>query len=297
MNAQFARSDQLYFVAGAGQRPVAHLRHQGAETAVSLYGGHVLSYQPAGQAPMLWLSQLARYQDGSAIRGGIPLIWPWFGAHPSDAQQPSHGFARVSQWQVRQTAVTAHGPQLRLGLGSSEATLAFWPHLFELELCVTLGESLQVSLKTKNVDERPFTIRQALHTYFSIQDIVQVKIQGLDGCTYIDQLAENGRFTQHGPVTFAQETDRIYLNTPETLWLDDLGGQRRIQIRASGGRSAVVWNPWVDKARRMSDFGGAEYRQMVCVETANVADDQRVLLPGKEHDLTAVIQCQPLLQK
>lgn len=289
LNQQFAQPDHLYFAAGAGQRPAAFLRWDGSETAVSLFGAHVLSYKPAGQAPLLWLSKFAQFKPDKAIRGGIPLVWPWFGSHPADSHKPSHGFARISQWQVGQTAVTAQGTQLHLTLSSSAKTDLLWPHPFHLELIVTLADVLRIALVTKNVGERPFSYSQALHTYFAVNHSHQVQIQGLDGCTFIDKLANNGRFVQDGSLTITQETDRIYLDTPDIIWLDDVGGQRRIKIQSEGSRSAVVWNPWVDKAQRMADFGDSEYQQMICIETANVADDQITLSPGAAHSLTAVI--------
>jgi D-hexose-6-phosphate mutarotase len=263
------------------------------KTAVSLQGGHVLSYEPHGQAPVLWVSQLAEFAPGKAIRGGIPVIWPWFGSHPHDSNKPSHGFARRQLWTVQGTRVTGEECQLTLALGDTPDSRAIWPHHFLLTLQVTLGASLLVELTTSNTGRTPFVITQALHSYFSVSQIGQIAITGLEQCAYLDQLDDMRRKRQLGPITFAEEVDRIYIETTGDCLLDDPGFGRKIRVAKRGSGSTVVWNPWLVKAQRMADFGDAEYREMVCIETTNAADDRVTILPGGGHRLTAVISVEP----
>jgi glucose-6-phosphate 1-epimerase len=177
-----------------------------------------------------------------------------------------------------------------LELTNSETTQALWPYTFNLQLLLTVGPELRVELITRNPGSESFTFTGALHSYFSVSDIGQVTLYGLEDCTYLDKVEDFQAKTQQGPITINGETDRIYLNTTATCTLEDRGWQRRIVIAKSGSHSTVVWNPWQDKARAMADFGDEEYLGMLCVETANAAEDTVTLVPGQEHYLKAIIK-------
>jgi D-hexose-6-phosphate mutarotase len=291
LNNRFAIPDQLTFRAGPGGLALAEINNAYATASVALQGGHVISYQPHGQQPVLWVSQKSAYQTGKAIRGGIPVCWPWFGAYPTDTAKPAHGFARTQPWNVVATGVVEGGAtQLRLALTDNEATRTLWPHAFALQLHLTVGPELRIELIAHNSGSEPFTFTGALHSYFSLSDIGQVTLYGLEGCTYLDKVEDFQAKTQQGTITIEGETDRIYLDTTSTCILEDRGWQRRIVIAKSGSRSTVVWNPWQDKARAMADFGDEEYREMVCIETANAAEDNVTLAPGQNHSLEANIK-------
>jgi D-hexose-6-phosphate mutarotase len=257
---------------------------------VYLHGAHVTAFQPHGAEPVLWMSALAEFRRGKAIRGGVPIVWPWFGPHPSDATKPQHGFARVSKWKIVGTrALPDGGTEIRLGLGNDAATGAFWPHAFELELKLKVGTRLQLELTSRNTGAEAIEVGGALHTYFHVGEVSQVTIDGLGGREYIDQLDLRRVKRQDGPIMIAEETDRIYLETPDECVIDDPLLQRRIRFAKKGSLTTVVWNPWMEKARRMMDFPDEGYRTMVCIEAANAEGDVRRLDRGAEHTLAQTI--------
>lgn len=291
LNVQFALPEQLRFAAGLGDLPTVQVTNDHATATIVLQGGHVLAFQPRDTDPVLFVSQESHYTPGKSIRGGIPICWPWFGPHPTDSTQPQHGFVRVAPWSVRGTSATADGAtQLRLGLTDSEATLAHWPHPFDLELEITVGHTLTVELIARNTGSETFTCTGALHSYFNVGDVTAIAVEGLDGLAYIDKLDQGQRHVQHGPVTISAETDRIYLDTPPRCTIIDPQLQRRIHLSSAGSRSTVVWNPWIEKAQSMADFADDEYPGMVCVETANAGDDVITVAPGGEHRLRVTIE-------
>lgn len=288
LNGQFGIAGALEFVAGPGGMPHARLRAGDATAEVAVHGGHVLTYSRGEGPPLLWVSRQAIYQAGKAVRGGIPVCWPWFGPHPDDPARPAHGFARTQIWQVLGGGSGPAGAWLRLGLGDSPATMALWPHPFALELTVTVGPALELALAAHNPGPAPFVYTGALHSYFSVGDVTRVAITGLEGARYLDQLT-GATLTQAGPVTVAGEVDRIYQETTAACVIDDPALGRRITVAKAGSRSTVVWNPWVEKARRLADFGDDEYPEMLCVETANAPGDSVELAPGASHTLRATI--------
>lgn len=229
--------------------------------------------------------------EGKAIRGGIPIIWPWFGPHEKNPDLPNHGFARTQLWEFYSARLIdgAH-PQIRLTLADDAFTRTLWPYAFQLQLIVTLTSQLQVDLEVRNTDTEPFTFSGALHTYFSISDIEKIAIHGFEHSAYIDQLHPEERNLQEGPISIDAETDRIYVDTESTCVLEDPGFRRRIELTKSGSASTVVWNPWIEKAKRISDMDDEEYRHMVCIETANAGPDRIEVLPRKIHTLSTTLR-------
>ena len=293
LNAQFMLTDRLRFESGPRGLPVVVMQSTRATATVALHGGHVLSFQPNGFEPVLWMSDHSVFQSGKAIRGGIPVCWPWFGPHPSETDKPNHGFARTSNWSIFSTRVINDDDvQLRLLLTDDAQTRALWPHAFELELCITLSERLRLDLHVRNTGQASFTWTGALHTYFPVSHINTISVHGLDGCQYIDQLTGDPQKIQHGPIQFTEETDNIYVDTDATCILDDAGSNRRVIIEKSGSQSTVVWNPWIKKAARMSDFGDDEYLGMVCIETANAAQNRVSVPAGQTHVMSATIRAE-----
>jgi glucose-6-phosphate 1-epimerase len=292
LNDQFAIGAHIRFVDGPGDLPQAEIRNGSATATVALQGAHVVTYQPRDQEPVLFVSREAIYRAGKAIRGGIPVCWPWFAKHPTDPTKPMHGFARTSMWQVLGTAVVEDDTQLRLGLSDSATTWEIWPHAFALELVVTVGARLDVELIARNTGEEPFSCGGALHTYVRVGDVGRVAVHGLDGGAYVDKLDSDAQKIQAGPVTVASEVDRIYLDTVADCLIEDPSLRRSIRVAKSGSRTTVVWNPWAEKARAMGDFDPAEYLEMLCVETtnANTAGDEIAVPPGGEHRLRATIE-------
>ncbi len=293
LNDRFAIAEHVSFRAGPGGLAAAQIANAHASAAVALLGGHVLAFQPRGHEPVLWLSRQSRFEVGKPIRGGVPVCWPWFSAHPDDPGKPFHGFARLSLWSVTGTAVVADGAtQVRLGLRDTGETRSLWPHAFELEVAVTVGTRLRVELSARNLGEEAWTCTAALHSYFSVSDVTQIAIHGLDGCDYVE--AGGGPTRQQGPVTINREVDRVYVDTTATCAIEDPGMGRRISVAKAGSRSTVVWNPWAEKARRLEDFGDDEYPGMVCVETANSRADVVTIAPGAKHCLAVLISVEDL---
>jgi len=295
LNDSFGIMDQIAFKAGPGGLAIAEIRNSHAVATLSLHGAHLIGYRPHGHEPVLWVSAQSQYRPGKAIRGGIPICWPWFGPHPADPSKPAHGFARTAMWGVLSTAALTDGAsQIRLRLMDGDATHDLWPHAFDLRLVATVGAQLRVELIMRNPGGAPYTCGGALHSYFGVSDVGAIAIGGLEGCAYIDQVDGDQPKLQRGPVTIAAETDRIYLDTTATCTIDDPGLDRRVAIAKAGSHSTVVWNPWVEKARRLADFGDEEYHGMVCVETANAGPDSVTIAPGGEHRLVATIGVEPL---
>ena len=296
LNARFGLSGQLVFREGSGGLAVVEVANNHGSATIALQGAQVMTWAPRGQAPVIWLSRAAKFAPGKSIRGGVPVCWPWFGPHATDASLPAHGFARTVPWEVIGTqAMTDGGTRIDFRLIKSDATRALWPHSSQLECHVTVGAALEIDLVTRNTDRIAVTIGDALHTYFEVGDIRQVTIQGLEGCPYLDKMDGGQRKQQTGPVTIGAETDRIYLNSTADCLIDDPGLKRRVRIRKRGSRSTVVWNPWIEKSTKMGDFGENGYLNMVCVESANAADDVVTIAPGGEHHLWVRYEIEPLI--
>jgi glucose-6-phosphate 1-epimerase len=285
LNAHFGIPGVVDFGVGGHGALEARLAAAGASATVARQGAQVLSWAPAGQPPVVWLSPAARFAPGKSLRGGVPVCWPWFGPHPDDTSKPSHGFARNLDWRVLETSRLRHGARILMGMVPGAEQAALWPHDAELRLAVTLGTTLELELTTRNTGVESITITQALHSYFHVGDIASVQVEGLDGCPYIDRLAAGARFTQRGPVTIEGEVDRIYLDCPGDVEILDRTLERRVLIAKSGSRSCVVWNPWIDKGAKLGDLGEEGHHHMLCVETTNAWDDSMTLAPGASHTL------------
>ena len=295
LNQRFAIPDHVHFKQGPGELVFAEVANALAEATIALQGAHVMTFQPRGQAPVLWLSQFAKFAPGKSIRGGVPVCWPWFGPHEKEATFPAHGFARTVPWQILETAVTKEGATfLKFGLIETAATHAQWPHASSVEILVTVGATLHVEMITQNKGAESFVLGEALHTYFHVSDVADMAILGLEGCDYLDKVENFARKTQRGPIVIESEVDRVYLNTTADCVIEDRGLKRRIRIAKQGSHSTVVWNPWTEKADKMGDFGTQGHRNMVCVETANAMENVITIAPGTTHSLLALISTEPL---
>jgi len=267
----------------------AEINNARAHATVSTYSGQLLSYRPKDrQEDLLFVSDKAYYEAGKAIKGGIPVCWPWFGADPENRGRPAHGFVRNRQWQVSGSESLADGStKIILSITDNEATRALWPHPFRLDIEITVGDTLRVELVTHNTGNDSITISQALHSYFRVGDITRVSVLGLDGINYIDKANDSARKTQAGPLTISAEVDRIYTDTSGDLTIDDASLERKIAIASSGCSTAVVWNPWVEIAASMADLDDDDYLQMLCVETANAGPETVTITAGDCYRLTA----------
>jgi glucose-6-phosphate 1-epimerase len=289
LNALHGIPGKLRFVTGAGGLTLIEIDNDKARALISPYAGQVLSFLPAGEPEdLLFVSEHAYFQPGKAIKGGIPVCWPWFGPDPEGKGRPTHGFVRNRDWQVLGAALQEDGAtSVRLGITPDEAIRALWPHPFELTLEITVGRSLVLDLCSFNPDTAPLTITQGLHSYFRVGDVRRVSVRGLGGKHYIDKMDGGAIKTQQGTVTIDGEVDRIYTGVDDDLVIDDPAFGRRIRIASEGSSSAVVWNPWAATAAAMADLGDEEYTAMLCVETTNAGPDAVQIIPGENYRLEA----------
>lgn len=286
LNDRFSISDSITFKKGPNGLIYAEVQNDSATANVFLHGAQITSYVPAGHEPVFFLSGLSRYEANKALRGGIPVSWPWFADHPSDASKPAHGFARITDWMIRGTELVSGGETgITLGLTDSETTRKLWDYSFDLELNISIGSALHLGLTMKNKGNTAFSITSAFHSYFKISAIKDITVRGLENTDFIDKVDGFKVKTQHGPLRISGETDRIYLDTNKGCIITDPGFKREMHINKSGSSSTVVWNPWEEKARNMNDLGERDYRDFVCVEVANAGNDLITIAPGGEHRL------------
>ena len=287
---EFEIENELQFVDIEHGFTYIEINNAKAHATISTYSGQVLSYRPKTQKDdLLFVSDKAYYESGKAIKGGIPVCWPWFGADPDDLGRPAHGFVRNRQWEVSGSESLADGStKVILELADSEETRKIWPHPFKLNIEITVGDSLGVALVTHNNGDKNVTISQALHTYFYVGDIGKVSVLGLDGVEYLDKVDDFDEKTQSGPVTINGEVDRIYKGVSGELVIEDESLGRKIRIASTGCSTAVVWNPWSEIAASMGDLDDDDYRKMICVETANAGPETVEVAAGNSYRLEAV---------
>lgn len=270
---------RVIFTEGNGELAKLDISTAWSRAEMYLHGAHLTHFQKKDEPPVLFMSQLSRFQKGTPIRGGIPLIFPWFGAREGE---PTHGFARTQIWELREISqLRDGGVTVRLGLPDSPDA-ALVPK-FTVEYLVTVGQSLTAELVVDNgSQEEDFTFEDCLHTYFHVGDISAVSLTGLKGADYLDKIDGFARKTERAEhLKITAETDRVYLGTEKPLEIHDSKLKRRIRVEKSGSLSTVVWNPWVEKAQQMPDFGNEEYRQMLCVEAGNIGENKITLPAGK----------------
>jgi D-hexose-6-phosphate mutarotase len=258
---------------------------------VFLHGGHVSHFQPKGERPVLWLSRESRFEPTRPIRGGVPVCFPWFGAKAGDPEAPMHGFARILPWALVGVTRGASGQiEATLELTAEAAARGGFGLGFGARLAIGVGRSLRVALSVRNDGGAPARFEEALHSYFAVSDLAQVRVRGLEGTAYLDKTEGMARKAGAAePIVISAETDRVYLDTAATVTIDDPAWGRRIVIAKTGSATTVVWNPWVAKARAMPDFGDDEWPRMLCVETANVGEQAVTLAPGATHVMTATL--------
>ncbi len=253
-----------------------------------LQGAQVTAWSPPGGGPVLFARPDSAFAPGRPIRGGIPVIFPWFGPHARLAAAPQHGFVRAAPWRL--DSIDRQPDRLILRLILEGDGDPFWPARFRLVYEVSFGATLGLRLTVQNPAPQAVAFEEALHSYFAISDISAVAVMGLGGCRFIDKTDGMRRKRQRSAaLKFSRETDRVYLDTPDRLAIVDPGRRRRIAIDKAGAASAVVWNPWAAKAAALGDLGGDLWRRFVCVECGNIADNAVELAGDSEHVMSVEI--------
>lgn len=291
LNKKYGIVGKLEFTLGQGGLPIAIITNEFANASVSIYGAHVLSYQPKGQEEVLWMSSLSTFEEGCPIRGGIPVCFPWFGPHESDPKKPQHGFARLHMWKVAETAVLPGGEtQLHLTLKQNPKMKILWKHSFLAEMIITIGHSLNVEFRCTNTSKEQLNYTGALHSYFAVSDISNIKIKGLSGHQYYNGMKATVPSTQQEELLVIQkEENRRYIDTTSDCIIEDSGLSRKIRVGKTGSRVTVVWNPGEEMAKKISDMPDDGYKTMVCVEAVNAYDDIIIVQPKEHRSLSTTI--------
>lgn len=261
-----------------------------AHGEIYLHGAHVTSWRPAGSEEVLFLSTKSRWEEGQAIRGGIPVCFPWFRGRADDPNAPAHGFVRTRSWQLYSIVENSAGVGVTMFIESDEQTRRCWPGECRLVHRITFGSELMLELTCINTGKTQFHFEEALHTYNRVADVKQVSLQGLAGIRFLDNLDSNKERMQLGDLTIASQTDDAFMNARNSVDLLDPKMGRRIQLQKSNSTTTVVWNPWQEGARRMQDLGEGEWTQFLCVEASNIMGAAIALAPGQEHTMTAVLR-------
>lgn len=290
---KFEIPGRVTFAHGSGGLPQINITTRRSTAEIYLHGAHITAFQKNGERPLLFLSRLSRFAAGKAIRGGVPVCFPWFGPREGDT---THGFARITEWDLVETVTTPDGGvTVRFRLPST-AAYAAWP-AFRAEFVVTVTDRLMMELIVTNESaDRNFDFENCLHTYFAVSDINQVSIAGLKGAPFDDFAAGTGgtRKVENDPVLrITNETNRVYPDTPGTVEIHDKKFQRTIRVEKFNSHSTVVWNPWTTQ-KMPDDFDPVEHQHMVCVESGNLKQNKSSLPPGKSADLKVVLSSRPL---
>jgi len=274
---------------GNGAMPRVQVTSSLGEGEMYMHGAQVTSWKPVGYNELLFLSTKSRWEEGHAIRGGIPVCFPWFRAKVEDSQAPAHGFVRTKTWQLESIVKSANGVTVSMSTESDERTQRWWPGEFRLVQRVTFASELKLELQCTNTGTTPLRFEEALHTYNRVSDVRDVRLRGLDTVSFLDNTDANKEKPQSGEVAIVSQTDNAYLNTGSATDLLDPNMRRRIRMSKANSLTTVVWNPWFDGAERLSDLGDGEWRQFLCVEASNILGFAVNLEPGQEHTMTAVL--------
>jgi glucose-6-phosphate 1-epimerase len=277
-------------VEGNGGLPKVVVTARESAGEVYMHGAHITSWTPLAAEEVLFVSSKSRWEDGRAIRGGIPICFPWFADKADDLSAPAHGFVRTTEWQLESIVQAGNAITVSMLAKSNDDTKKWWNADFQVVHRITFGSELNLELIVKNIGAASFRFEEALHTYFRVGQIEKTQLQGLSTVHYIDKTDSNRKKTQEGSIVIVAETDRIYLNTNGAIEVEDQLLHRRIGVAKENSLTTVVWNPWVQKAKAMSDFGDDEWMQMVCVEASNVSDFAVELAPGQEHKMRAILR-------
>jgi len=290
LNRKFGTGEGVRFSVGQGDLTVCNITTPGGKAQVYLQGAHVTAYEPTSEQPVIYMSPRSRFVPGSPIRGGVPVCFPWFGPRENDPAAPAHGFARILPWKAADVIRDGDVITLSMQLDSDENTRRHWPFEFRAICRVTVAAHLQIELEIVNWSDRSFEFTEALHSYFTVKDVRNIAVTGLEKMKFIDKVAGGLQEPAGKEIYFEGETDRVYIDTTDTCVIDDPGMNRRIEIAKAGSKSTVIWNPHVKKSAALSDLGEDTWPGFVCVETANALDNKVNLKPGDMHVMSQMIR-------
>jgi len=288
-NQRFGIPEIAEIVAGNGGLPKVHITSPVATGDIYLHGAHVTSFRPRGGDDVLFLSSASKWEDGKAIRGGVPISFPWFADKADDPKAPAHGFVRTKSWSLDSIGHSEDVVTVTMSTLSSGSTKRWWPGDFRAIYRSSFGAELKLELEVHNTGSTTMRFEEALHAYFRVGDVRTARVKGLDAVHYLDKTDHYRNKIQQGEVEISSETDRVYLDSESPLELSDLALRRSIKVTKQGSRTTVLWNPWSQKGNAMADLGANEWTQMLCIETSNVLDYAVELPPGGWHRMSAKI--------
>lgn len=294
LNENFALPGVLDFKATDSGLIYADINTPQAKATVYLHGAHLTHWQPAGEQPVLFLSRKSEFSPGKAIRGGVPVIFPWFGARHDGKAGPSHGFARTQEWKLAFAALAGDDLHLTFTLGPSEISRGLGYDNFHVVLQFTIGRTLTMQLTVGNDATTPLVFEEALHTYYTVADVHEATVTGLGDVIFLDKTDDMKAKVQQGEITVTGPTDRVYLDTAGTCVLHDVAGKRNIVVTKNNSNTTVVWNPWDSGAEKLSDMDADEWKGFLAVETVNAAADTITLAPGQAHTMLTHVSVEPL---
>lgn len=294
LNEHFAVPGVLAFHATQSGLGYAEIRTPQAKATVYLQGAHLAHWQPDGQQPVLFLSRRTELAPGKAIRGGVPIAFPWFAARHDGKTGPSHGFARIQDWTLAFAALAGDDLHLTFTLGPTELSRSLGYDHFRCVFQLSIGRSLTAQLTVGNDADTPLIFEEALHAYYSIADIHEATVTGLEGSTYVDKMHDLRETVQHDTIAITGPTDRVYLNTEATCVLHDIAGRRRITVAKTNSNTTVIWNPWESGAQKLPDLEPTEWHEFLAIETVNAAANAVTLAPGATHTMQAHISVEDI---
>jgi glucose-6-phosphate 1-epimerase len=294
LNHRFAIPGVARVSQGNGEMPRVQISSSLCAAEMYLHGAHVTSWKPAGGDEVLFLSAKSQWTDGQAIRGGIPICFPWFRAKANDPKAPAHGFVRTKVWQLESILEEDYAVVVTMLTESDEHTRRWWPGDFRLVHRATFGSQLKMELVCTNTGTTPLRFEEALHTYNRVANVQDVRVTGLDTVRFLDNTDSNKEKMQRGDLAIGSQTDSAYMNTPVTVELSDPKIRRQIRLTKTNSLTTVVWNPWREKASELRDLGEDQWTNFLCIEASNILDAAVDLEPGQKHSMTAILSVEKL---
>jgi glucose-6-phosphate 1-epimerase len=290
LNQRFGVPGVVRVVAGNGGLAKVSMTSPLATGEIYLHGAQVTSWIPVDGDEVIFVSEHSHRAEGRAIRGGIPVCFPWFRGKKDDPAAPAHGFVRTRGWNLESVILEGDGSVVVVcATESDETTRPWWPHEFRLVHRITLGTTLRMELTAENTGSTAFSFEEALHTYFRVSDVERVNVRGLAGVSYLDNMDANREKIQSGDLTLSGPTDSAYTNTHGAVdILDPLPG-RVVRTEKESSSTTIVWNPWREGAAKLADLGDDEWKNMICAEAGNILGAAVTLNPGEQHTLCATL--------
>jgi glucose-6-phosphate 1-epimerase len=298
LNERFGINGRVQVKGGNGGLAKLAITGTIAEAEIYLQGAQVTAWRPAGAEEVIFLSKQSKWEDGRAIRGGIPVCFPWFRAKADDPNAPAHGFVRTKEWNLESVQAGSDGNiTVVCATGNDEDSRRWWPYEFRLAHRITVGETLGMELTVTNIGSTAFRFEEALHTYFRTGDVEQVEVRGLEGVTFLDNVDGNRQKVQADRLRLSVPLDNAYIESRGPVEFADPVLRRVVRTAKENSSTTIVWNPGRQGAAKLADLGDEEWHQMVCVEASNILGSSISLQPGQEHTLRAEIQLIPGLDR